>query len=173
LGKRTYRQLLGRREYSEIAARAIGVESRTHLLFSFEKMALRDALKSTNGARSFATGLYEFLYGRAPFASRFEHWCEVVASLPRKQSRVFTHPVVTVFGFLAEPEKHIYLKPKVTRAAAEAYGFELRYESHPSWTTYASLLDFARRIYEDASGLGPRDMIDVQSFIWVQGSSEY
>ena len=127
----------------------------------------------SEGARSFSKGLYDFLYGEAELSSRFERWCEVVALLPRKQSRVLTHPVVTVFGFLAEPKKHIYLKPKVTRAAAQAYGFDLTYKSRPSWETYASLLEFAQTIREDMADLRPRDMIDIQSFIWVQGSDEY
>jgi hypothetical protein len=92
---------------------------------------------------------------------------------PRKQSRVLTHPVVTVFGFLAQPDKHIYLKPKVTQAAAVAYGFDLQYSSQPSWETYESLLEFADVVRADLADLGPLDMIDIQSFIWVLGSSEY
>jgi hypothetical protein len=32
-------------------------------LFSFEKMAIGDAVKSAAGAKAFATGLYEFPHG--------------------------------------------------------------------------------------------------------------
>jgi hypothetical protein len=35
------------------------------------------------------------------------------------------------------------------------------------------LLEFAARVRRDTRDLGPRDMIDAQSFIWVQGSDEY
>jgi len=66
-----------------------------------------------------------------------------------------------------------HLKPNVTRVAAREYGFEFRYQSRPSWDTYASLLEFAAQIRGDLRDLRPRDMIDLQSFIWVQGSSEY
>src|SRR4051812_47145602 len=45
LGRSEMRALLRAREYEEIASRAIRLESRTNLLFSFEKMALRDAVK--------------------------------------------------------------------------------------------------------------------------------
>jgi hypothetical protein len=38
---------------------------------------------------------------------------------------------------------------------------------------YASLLAFAERVRDDVRDLKPRDMIDLQSFIWVQGSDEY
>ena len=136
-------------------------------------MALRDAVRDPDGARAVAEGLFDLLHGRAALERRFGSWIEVVAGLPRKQTRVLTWPVVTVFGFIAQPDRHIFLKPTVTRAAAEAYGFALPYRSRPSWETYASLLEFAAVLRRDLADLGPRDMIDLQSFMWVQGSSEY
>ena len=105
--------------------------------------------------------------------ARFDRWCAAVASLPRRQTRVLTWPIVTVFGFLAQPKRHIYFKPMVTRAAARGYGFDLRYAARPSALAYARLLGFAREIRRDLTDLRPRDLIDVQSFIWVQGSDEY
>jgi diphthamide synthase (EF-2-diphthine--ammonia ligase) len=38
---------------------------------------------------------------------------------------------------------------------------------------YKSLLDFGALLRRDLRDLGPRDMIDLQSFLWVQGSEEY
>src|SRR3954462_5201051 len=103
LGPEPFRSLLKQRKYSEIAALAVRIESRTNLLFSFEKMAIRDAVKSAAGAKAFATGLYDFLYGTGSMQHRLERWIEVVAALPRKQTRVLTWPLVTVFGFIAQP----------------------------------------------------------------------
>jgi hypothetical protein len=160
-------------DYETVARRAVAIESRTNLLFSFEKMALRDAVKSRDGARAFAEGLLEFLHGRARDRTRFENWIEVLAALPRRQTRVLTWPLATVFGFIAQPEKHIFLKPMVTRRAAKEYGFDFDYRSRPNWETYVSLLEFAEVVREDQSDLCPRDYIDLQSFIWVQGSDEY
>ena len=143
------------------------------MIFSFEKMALRDAIKSAAGARAFATGLHDFLHGSGSQEAKFTAWCETVAALPRKQTRVLTWPLVTVFGFIAQPEKHIFLKPNVTKIAAAKYGFDFQYQSKPNWETYSRLLDFAETIRHDMRDLKPRDMIDLQSFIWVQGSDEY
>ena len=173
LGRATFRSLLDGKRFSEIAARAVQIESRTNLLFSFEKMALRDGVKSATGAKLFSEGLYEFLHGRAGDERRFENWCLTVAELPRRQTRVLTWPIVTVFGFLALPDRHIFLKPNVTKIAAREYGFEFVYASRPHWKTYASLLAFAGKVRDDLRDLRPRDMIDLQSFIWVQGSDEY
>jgi hypothetical protein len=169
----TFRRLLREGAHAEIAQRAVSIESRTNLLFSFEKMALRDAVRMPGGARAFAEGLHDFLHGRGGDQPRFERWCEVVAGLPRRQTRVLTWPLVTVFGFIAQPDRHIFLKPNVTRVAARAYEYDFTYVSRPNWETYASLLAFAERVRRDQRDLGPRDMIDLQSFIWVQGSDEY
>ena len=167
------RSLIDSGQYSEAARRAVTIESRTNLLFSFEKMALRDAVKSRAGAKAFSEGLYEFLHGKSSAESRFNSWIEVVGNLPRKQTRVLTWPIVTVFGFIAQPRDHIFLKPMVTRRAAAAYGFDFEYESRPNWGTYKSLLHFAATVRRDVHDLRPRDMIDIQGFIWVQGSDEY
>jgi hypothetical protein len=122
---------------------------------------------------AFAEGLYGFLHGTGGDQTRFERWCELVEGLPRKQTRVLTWPIVTVFGFIAQPDRHIFLKPVVTKTAAAEYGYDFIYKSRPNWATYASLLGFAERVRKDTRDLRPRDMIDLQSFIWVQGSDEY
>jgi hypothetical protein len=175
LSREEFRRLIELGEYAEVGARAVRVEQRSRhsMIFSFEKMALRDAVKSAAGARQFATGLYEFLHGGGSEKGRFEAWCGVVAELPRKQTRVLTWPLVTVWGFVAQPERHIFLKPNVTKIAAAKYGFDFRYQSKPNWETYSNLLEFAEAVRRDVRELRPRDMIDVQSFMWVQGSEEY
>ena len=173
LGRPLLEALLKKREWTQIARAAVAIESRTNLLFSFEKMALRDAVADARGARAFAEGLHQFLYGAASLPERFDAWRDTVATLPRRQTRVLTWPVLTVFPFIAEPRTHMYLKPLVTKRAAERYGFAFEYSSKPQWSTYASLLEFARIVSRDLRDLRPRDQIDIQSFIWVQGSDEY
>lgn len=169
----TFADLLKRGEYAEAAQRAVRIEGRTNLLFSFEKMALRDAIRPPEGAETFAKGLYDFLHGDGGDREKFERWIEAIGALPRKQTRVLTWPLVTVFGFLGQPKKHIFLKPNVTRYAAEAYGYNFEYTSKPNWETYESILGFAKKVSRDQADLKPRDMIDLQSFIWVLGSDEY
>jgi hypothetical protein len=173
LGRAKFRGLLDDKDFAEIAARAVRIESRTNLLFSFEKMALRDAVRDPKGSRGFAQGLYDFLHGPGRMEAKFARWVAAVAALPRRQTRVLTWPLVTVFGFIAQPDRHIFLKPNVTRVAAEAYGYAFEYRSQPNWETYAGLLAFAETLQHDLADLRPRDMIDIQSFIWVLGSDEY
>jgi hypothetical protein len=176
LGPTDFRKLLARGEFRQIADAAVRIESHTNLLFSFEKMALRDAVKTPAGARLFATELYAFLWGRGSQQRKFEDWVQAVSDLPRRQTRVLTWPLVTVFGFIARPDRHLFLKPMVTRRAARRYGFDFEYGTEPAWDVYRSLLTFAaiiRRDLDRKPGFRARDMIDLQSFIWVQGSHEY
>jgi hypothetical protein len=165
--------MLKAREFKEIAASAIRIESRTNLLFSFEKMALRDAVRSPIGAKTFALALFNLLHGPDSMDVRFSNWIDAIARLPRRQTRVLTWPLVTVFGFIAQPDTHFFLKPTVTRESARRYGATFQYASRPSWPLYAGLLDFVARVRTDIRDLRPRDMIDMQSFLWVQGSDEY
>jgi hypothetical protein len=165
--------LLRRQRFAELAAAAVAIESRTNLLFSFEKMALRDAVRSGAGARLFAEGLYQFLHGKGEPGAEFTQWCATISRLPRRQTRVLPWPMATVFGFLAQPSRHIFYKPRLTQAAARRYGFELHYTSRPDWPAYERLLAFAAQVRGDTRHLGPRDLIDIQSFIWIQGSEEY
>lgn len=173
LNKSEYQRLLLARKFTDIALSAVRIESRTNLLFSFEKMALRDAVKPASGAKAFAQGLYDYVYGSKPLEERFNDFSEVVAGLPRKQTRVHTWPLQTVFGFIANPQEHIFLKPRVTQVAAQKYVFDFPYRSKPNWDTYKSLLDFAEQVRTDTVDLKPQDYIDLQSFIWVMGSDEY
>lgn len=173
LNEKEYKRLLKEKKFVDIAMRAVRIETKTNLLFSFEKMALRDAVKSIEGAKNFATGLYEYVYGENSFKQRFENFSEMLETLPRKQTRVRTWPLQTVFGFIANPAEHIFLKPQVTKMAAKKYNYDFNYTSKPNWDTYQSLLDFATQIKKDNPDLKPKDFIDLQSFIWVLGSAEY
>ena len=173
LADEAFRSLIQKRRYAEIAQHAVRIEARTNLLFSFEKMALRDAVKPSAGAKLFATGLYDFLHGPGTVEEKFDRWCAVVGALPRKRTRVLTWPVVTVFGFIAQPHTHMFLKPNVTRLASRLYGFDFQYQSGPNGRTYMHFLDFANTVRRDLTDMRPRDLIDIQSFIWVQGSDEY
>jgi hypothetical protein len=173
LNQSAFEDLIKARKFEEIANTAIRIESRTNLLFSFEKMALRDAVRSPAAARVFALALFDLLHGPNSLETRFSNWIDAVGRLPRRQTRVLTWPLVTVFGFIAQPGTHFFLKPTVTREAARRYGVELPYASRPSWPLYRSLLDFVAGVRADVSDLRPRDMIDLQSFLWVQGSDEY
>jgi hypothetical protein len=90
LSRPEFYSMLLKRQFDEITSTALKIESKTNLLFSFEKMALRDAVKGPEGARTFAEGLYEFVYGRGKPDQKFARWSQALEELPRKLTRVLT-----------------------------------------------------------------------------------
>jgi hypothetical protein len=173
LSEDSFRRLIANRQFEEAARLASSIESRTNLLFSFEKMALRDAIRSPAGAQAFACSLFDFLYGGEPPEMRLTSWIAALDALPRRQTRVLTWPLATVFGFIAQPRQHFFFKPNVTREALGRCGMPFDYASRPSWPVYKALLNAVRNVRGEIASMRPRDMIDMQSFLWVQGSDEY
>lgn len=173
LGEETFRSLLRSRDHQEIATRALKVESKTNFLFSFEKIALRDALKERDGAITFAEGLFQLLHERGPLKERFVQWIVSVGDLPRKKSRVLSWPVLTLFPYIAQPSKHIIMKPTAMMKAAIELGYDLDYSSKPNFQTYERLLHLSDLMKRELSDLKPKNHMDTQAFLWVIGSSEY
>ena len=175
LNEKEFNRLLRKREYLEIAARALRVEQKTvpPFLFSFEKMALRDGLRTADGACLFSEGLFNLLHGQDDLRDRFIQWIVAVGELPRKQSRVLSWPNLTFFPFIAQPTRHIILKPSAMRVAAAELGYDFEYSSKPSFTTYDSLLTLANLVRDEIADLKPRNYHDLQTFLYVIGSAEY
>lgn len=79
--------------------------------------------------------------------------------------------VVTYLPYLWRPERHMFLKPEVTKDYASRVGhpFASTYEARLNIDVYTGLLDLAERTRRELSDLNPKDGIDIQSFIWVVG----
>jgi hypothetical protein len=58
------------------------------------------------------------------------------------------------------------------KIAFAEYGLDFAYRSRPNAETYSQLLALVKSVRRDLADLKPRDMIDLQSFLWVQGSDE-
>lgn len=173
LSKNKFQALLRAGEFSEIANRALQVEEKTNFIFSFQKMALRDGVRSSRGAQLFAEGLYTLLYTKAPLRERFAQWIVALSEMPVRQSRILSWPVATFFPFIAQPQNFIILKPTAMKAAALALDFNLDYNASVNFTTYDSLLTFSGLVSNAIADLQPKDFHDIQSFLWTIGSAEY
>lgn len=170
LNQEEFARLLGDKDFEEIARRSLQVANKTNLIFPNEKMTLKDGLKTPENVRIFAESLYELLYGKVSYRTRFEafaHCLEIIGAAK--------WTTATYFPFLAFPEEHMFLKPEVTKHAAELTKAELNYKSELNWLTYSSLLDFAKYLRQElqAMEMNPRDMIDVQSFMWCITPGKY
>jgi hypothetical protein len=61
----------------------------------------------------------------------------------------------------------MFLKPEVTKVAADSLGFNLKYNPTLNWATYEALQRMGAIYLDLLKPLGARDFVDVQSFIWV------
>jgi hypothetical protein len=136
----------------------------TNLIFPNEKMSFRDGLRSTEAKAEFAKRLCDLLSGDGVPEIRFANFCRVLEEIGASKWTVATY-----FLFIFAPQDHMFMKPLVTIRAAEICAFELNYKPQPNWITYSKLLIFAKYLKEELKELKPRDMIDVQSFIWCTG----
>lgn len=175
LGEAELRRLIADGQEREVAARAVAVYARPklNLLALYEWMALREALADPAGARRFAPALLELVYGEGAELDRFEAFVDVLDRLPQRQSKLCKWPVATLYPFLARPDRHLVVKPRLMQRAAETLGFDLRYAARPNRTTYRAVLDLARGLQRTLAPWRPRDLIDVQGFVWVTHSDEY
>jgi hypothetical protein len=141
----------------------LSVFNATNLLSPFEKMRVRDALRSSS-ADVFIRAAARFAMGEGKPAL-----LDMQQALKPHDSAKWT--VVSYLAFLWRPEQHMFLKPEVTKdfAARVGHRFALDYEPRLDIAVYDSLLDLAARTVEELADLDPRDRIDVQSFIWVIG----
>jgi hypothetical protein len=175
LGRQEWARLRRRGDQQEIARRIAGFYARSHLnmLALYEWMALREALVDPRGGPLIADGLFDLIHGRGSFGARLARFAAVLDQAPQRQSRLAKWPVVTLFPFVAAPDEHFILKPKLVKRIAQRYGFDLRYHPRPNAETYEALISFVRWLERELRPWRPRDLIDVQSFLWVTNSDEY
>ncbi len=136
----------------------------TNLLSPFEKLRVADLVRSRD-ADAFVQAVARFA-GDATRAS--------LRDLERvlKRHGCANWTVATYLPFLWRPEAHMYLKPEATKDFATRVGHPLAtiYGAQLDFDVYASLLDLVQQTENRLSDLGPRDRIDIQSFIWVVGN---
>lgn len=168
LNKEEFDGLLEERQYVEICRRVVQIEAKTKILLSpYEKAALHDGVRAEKAAELVACGLFDLVYGDDDFQLRFEEFSRDLYSWPRGQTSPAKWTIATLFPFIALPKQHIFLKPEVTKACAKRRRFSLNYKTEPNWLTYTCFLRLAAVIAEEVADLTPRDMIDIQSYIWV------
>ncbi len=165
------RQLIDDEDLDGAYSRAMRVVDKTNLIFPNEKMQLKDGLRATDHKRLFAESLWNLLYSdEKPFEQRFVSFADMLEAIDAAKWTIATY-----FPFIVFPQRHMFLKPEVTQAAAELCGFEISYRSELNWHTYERLLAFGGWLFDELTKakLQPRDMIDIQSFIWCIGPRKH
>jgi len=171
LGKAVWEVLIESGKFGEICQRLAKVESKTNLLHSFEKIKWHAALKVSHLQKPISISVFNDIYGVGSRMSRFDALAKVLGEL----DGCAKWTIATYYGYLLQPEPRIFIKPEVTKFAAEACGWDLQYQSSLNWNTLHRAEEMASYLFAELTrrGLRPRDMIDVQSFIWCIDPKSY
>ncbi len=131
----------------------------------FERPRLIEALRGPDGDN--------LIRRLAAFALGDWHELAAIARLCRPYQAAIW-PVVTYLPFLWDTgERNVILRHKPTANFAVCVGhpFQSLYESDLNPAVYEALLNLFEHVSEEIASLNPRDVIDLQSFVWVV--SEY
>ena len=161
LNKEAFTSLINDHDYDGICKRALRVANATNLIFPNEKMALKDGLADQDKKQQFSIALFDLLHGEKELRERFDTFARFLESIKADKWTIASY-----FQFITQPNKFMFIKPTITQHVAELCGFEINYQSKLNWLTYKSVLDFSSYLKTELADLEPRDMIDVQSFIW-------
>jgi hypothetical protein len=134
---------------------------RTNLPDTFTKARLGSVLKGPRAA-GLVTILARFANGEP------EAGCEAL-SRDYAGDGLATWPVLTYLAFFWRPDVHCFLKPEFTKEYARRVGhrFAVDYETRPSAGVYRELTDMLEQTRAVVADLGPRDYIDLHSFMWA------
>ena len=140
-----------------------------NLLSIYERSAIKEGLRADEGsARSYLSAVFAFIEC-GPEQKSFTAIAQALCNLPivEGRARAATWPVLTLFPYLADPTRFMFLKPEPTKECAARLRFDLKYDSSLEWETYARLMVLGEQLLERLHPLGARDFIDVQSFMWI------
>lgn len=168
LPKEVFKQLIDEGHYAEITSRTQKLVNMTNLIFPNEKMALKDGLKNPEHQKIFCDALYEMLFGLDELEFRFKRYIQVLSKINAEKWTIASY-----FPFIFDPTRFMFVKPTVTQFAAKISHFEINYKPELNWLTYRSVLAFSDYINNSIQQLHPRDMIDVQSFMWTIAPGKY
>jgi hypothetical protein len=156
-------RLLAARDVRKLVERAVRIEKHVSAIpGTFEAGTLARAFEDPDAALPFFQALFELL-AATPGRARFERLSVAADALEVEPALAW--PIVTLFPFVADPERHVFLSPRTACAAAKRLGCDLRYDPTPTWPTYMALRSFATRLLSRLETAGARDFVDVEAFL--------
>ena len=155
--------------FGAVCDRVRHVESTTNLLTKSERKVLHEALELPACQKLFSLALADLLYGAETEEARFKHFLRTLGILQLKK-----WPFATLFSFIRHPLQSAFIKPTAIQNAAKALCWRIHYKPEPNWKTYDAVLRLYSYVRTNLleEGMMPRDLIDVQSFIWTIGQKQ-
>ena len=165
LSKSEVDDLLARWQYDELFQRALRLGRETNLLWLRvpRQGDLNLLMKPDIDKAELAQQLAKLWHGSESLPERVQTFgaYALERQLPLKW------PFVSYFLFFLHPEKALFVKPTIIKWFLQFVGQGEQYGRSPSGHSYAAILQLANELKERLAPYGARDMIDIQSFLWV------
>jgi hypothetical protein len=165
LNKDTFQELINNKQFNEILLRSYKIINKTNLIFPNEKMAFKDGFVNDDLKEEFSNILFNLLYKEDNLKKYFEIWILFLKSINANKWTIASY-----FQFIFHPNKYMFIKPTITQEMAKISSYNISYTPELNWNTYDKVQKFADYLKERISNLKPKDMIDVQSYMWCVSS---
>ena len=136
------------------------------LLHANDLARVRAAFMRTEKMTPLVIALADLLDAERVTAQHFDAYLAAFAGLespPKRTPMPWT--VVTALPFIAQPGRHMFVKPANMRVGATGLGFDLKFRQSPNWVSYERVLAFSQELLYFIKPRSGADMIDVQAFI--------
>ncbi len=170
LGDGQSERLLESGDVHELVRRALRIERHIALVPGmFEAGSLPESFRDEEATAAFFEALLALLSVPSPARARFEKLFAATEALGVEPALMW--PIATLFPFIAEPGRQMFLWPKFACGAAERLGCDLRFDPAPNWATYSALRGFAAKLLERLQPSGARDFVDVEGFLYTTATT--
>ena len=158
--------LQSKSNFEEIITRIKKIGNATNLLWNWmpAKGDLGILEQAGLDKRDFCGAFIDLLYGPGQSPERLERYLSFVRSqsLPNK----WTFP--TYFLFLCHPQTEMFIKPRAMKRFLEFLGTDdVQFRGTPSSQVYSTIKQISHQLKEDLKDFGPKDMMDIQSAIYL------
>ncbi|WP_319372151.1 DUF3553 domain-containing protein [uncultured Ilyobacter sp.] len=163
LSKEKLLQSIENKNYSELSEISKKLISASKNIHSIEKTNFRKAISKTENQEKFINSMYNLFY--TDIKTEEERFIDFKDCLETINCSKWT--IITYFMNMLNPDRYLFLKPKISKKSAEILAFDINYNMTPNWNTYFKFLKFAEISKKNIDILNPRDYIDVECFMWI------
>lgn len=133
----------------------------------WEKPRLAEALADPVAASAYFEAIFRLADATEVTPPMFEGLSKAVDGLKSEVGQISRWPVATIFLALLRPDRFVFFRATPMMEAASLVGVAVDYQAEPNWRTYEAALVVAKKLLEKLAPAGARDLLDVQSFIFV------
>jgi len=118
------------------------------------------------GQEDLCGALLDLVWGEGESPSRLQRFVDFCAA----GDLHCPWPLPTYFLFITHPDDDMFVKPRLYRDIAKKLGTPWTAKGGPNGLDYAALKDWSHEVRRALEPHGARDMVDVQSMLWVAGN---